>query len=425
MVESSNEIPVRAPLKVAYLTTKFPLLSETFIYQELLALADAGHDVRFSAFFATGQQGHGFATDLDRSIEFLPKILSLRHALDHLASWANPLYWQELFGLVRECRSRPVRLAKSLYAFCKGVSWFQRLRKDPPDHLHAHWATAPTTAAMVAARLLDRPFSFTAHAWDIYKEPILLETKIRRAQAVFTISNYNQVYLERLNANADGRISVIRCGIEVERFPFHPPASRDGRPLRILSVARLVPKKGLHHLIEACRILESSGIAFECKVVGDGPQKARLARAALRAGLKSNIHFVGAMTQEELDEVWEWADVFALPCVVSADGNRDGIPVALMEAMASGLPVVSTRVSGIPELISHRRNGLLVEPGSAIALAQAIREIGNDLRLAQRLAKQARKTIEAEYSADRNALAKAASFAGMTESPREEVLRAS
>ena len=269
------------------------------------------------------------------------------------------------------------------------------------------------------------PFSFTAHAWDIYKEPVLLETKIRRAEAVFTISDYNQVFLERLGAGDDGKISVIRCGIQVERFPFYPPASTDGRPLRILSVARLVRKKGLQYLIDACRVLEASGTAFECKIVGEGPEKAKLVRAAERAGLKEQVQFVGAMTQEELDDVWQWADVFALPCVVSDDGNRDGIPVALMEAMASGLPVVSTRVSGIPELIRHRRSGLLVEPGGSVALAQAIQEIGDDLRLAQRLANQARRTVEAEYSADRNALAKAAAFAGMTDSPSDEVLRAS
>jgi glycosyltransferase involved in cell wall biosynthesis len=161
-------------------------------------------------------------------------------------------------------------LGKSLYAFGKGVALAQALRGRSLQHLHAHWATMPTTAALVISRLLDIPFSFTAHAWDIYKEPAMLPEKMRAAQFVVTISHYNRNYLQSVCPDLPpDRIQVVRCGIDLERFSFSPPVSTS--PPLILSVARSVEKKGLHWLVEACTLLmRDQNVPFRCEIVGRG-----------------------------------------------------------------------------------------------------------------------------------------------------------
>jgi glycosyltransferase involved in cell wall biosynthesis len=259
---------------------------------------------------------------------------------------------------------------------------------------------------MVIGRLLSIPFSFTAHAWDIFKEQAMLPAKLRAADFVATISEYNRHYLNRLCPAAADRIHVVRCGVNLARFSHQHECRRVDPPL-ILSVGRLVEKKGLACLVEACARLHDRGIDFTCTIVGDGPQRNALARSIAARDLQEIVKLVGELPQEELCDLWQMACVFALPCTIARNGNRDGIPVALMEAMASGVPVVSTTISGIPELVEDGVTGLLVSSDDAEALSQAISRLLADPGLATRLARAGRQRVEREYDVVRNTRNKA------------------
>jgi glycosyltransferase involved in cell wall biosynthesis len=394
---------------LAYLTTKFPRLSETFIYEELLTLGDMGVDVRLLVFYRTGERMHSYMRSIRDAVIYAPSILSRAHlaAHWHFVRSCPDSYRAALAQIVSETWRTPVILGKSLYAFCKGVAlaYMLEMSGSPPQRLHAHWATMPTTAAMVISQLQDIPFSFTAHAWDIFKEQALLPAKLRAADFAVTISEYNRRYLSQLCPAAADRIHVVRCGVNLARFCQRESHKAD-LP-HILSVGRLVEKKGLPCLVEACAQLRDWGVDFACTIVGDGPQRSALERLIAVRGLQDVVELAGGLPQEELRDLWQMARVFVLPCTITRNGNRDGIPVALMEAMASGVPVISTAVSGIPELVESGVTGLLVPPDDAEALSQAISRLLADPGLATRLARAGRQRVEWEYNVIRNTRNKA------------------
>ena len=398
------------PPRLAYLTTKFPRLSETFIYEELLALRDMDVDVRLLAFYRTGERVHGYMQSMRDAVIYAPPILSRAHlaAHWHFVRSCPDSYRAALAQIIGEVWRTPIILGKSLYAFCKGVALAHivEINGNPPRHLHAHWATMPTTAAMVIGQLLDVPFSFTAHAWDIFKEQAMLPAKLRTADFAVTISEYNRRYLSRLCPSAADRIHVVRCGVNLARFS-HQRECCKADPPHILSVGRLVEKKGLSYLVEACARLRDRGVDFACTIVGDGPQQHALERLIAARDLQEVVKLAGGLPQEELCDLWQMTCVFVLPCTITRNGNRDGIPVVLMEAMASGVPVVSTTVSGIPELVEDGVTGLLVPPDDAEVLSQAISRLLTDPELAARLARAGRQRVEREYDVVRNTRHKA------------------
>lgn len=406
----TQESSVSVPPRLAYLTTKFPRLSETFIYEELLTLGDMDVDVCLLAFYHTGERAHGYMQAMQDMVIYAPPILSRAHLAAHWHFVRSCLdsYRAALVQIIGGVWRTPVILGKSLYAFCKGVALAHILvtNGNLPQHLHAHWATMPTTAAMVIGQLLDIPFSFTAHAWDIFKEQAMLPAKLRAADFTVTISEYNRRYLSQLCPAAADRIHVVRCGVNLARFS-HRREYRNANPPHILSVGRLVEKKGLSYLVDACAHLRDGGIDFTCTIVGDGPQRDALERLIAARDLQEIVKLAGGLPQEDLCDLWQMACVFVLPCTITRNGNRDGIPVVLMEAMASGVPVVSTTVSGIPELVEDGVTGLLVPPDDAEALSQAISHLLADPDLAARLARAGRQRVEREYDVVRNTRNKA------------------
>jgi glycosyltransferase involved in cell wall biosynthesis len=236
------------------------------------------------------------------------------------------------------------------------------------------------------------PFSFTAHAKDLYTTlPRNLAIRARAARFVLTCTDFNGRFLSELVPDVSNRIQVIHHGSDLRRFNS---SRRQPEPGRILSVGRLVPKKGYPLLIQSLRLVERSGLEFRCEIYGGGPMREELGRMAGAAGLEPRISFHGPRPQDEIATAFARASLFALAPIVVADGDRDGIPNVLVEAMASGVPVVSTRISGIPELIEDGINGLLVAPGDAAALADAITRLLTDPRLASRLAAAGRLTVE-------------------------------
>jgi glycosyltransferase involved in cell wall biosynthesis len=256
-------------------------------------------------------------------------------------------------------------------------------------HLHAHFAEAATTVAMLASRLSGVSFSFTAHAWDIYDRQSVgrafLKEKIRRARFVVTVSDYNRRALRLLcGEEASRKIIRVYNGIDLSRFHPDPSVAREAD--FILAVGRLVEKKGFHHLIHACRLLRDKGLSFRCLIVGEGEERERLTRQIETLRVGTHVRLIGAQAQEQVVKMMREATVLVLPCVISASGDRDALPTVLLEALAVGLPAISTTVAGIPEIIEHGKTGFLVPPGDSISLAATIEEVLDNPRLRERSA---------------------------------------
>jgi len=353
-------------MRVLYLLGQFPAVSETFIAREILALRKLGAHVRIAA------------------------LEKCRDPLVH--DFVRPLAAEALYPTVQTRR-----LGRMLgRAFCAGTAprrllKCRRLSKDAEgrqllaqagalaplvrrlgvDHIHTHFASSNCEMLIYLSGLTDVPFSFTAHAHDIFRRPRLLAEKIAAAKFVATISEYNRRYLAAIvGPDHAGKIHVVRCGLEPDEFPERPEAPPDRR-LEIVSVGRLVPKKGHDVLIEALGAMRD--VEFRCRIVGDGPLGADLAQLAERQGISERVEFAGLLPNEQVRQTLMQADLFVLACRQARDGNVDGIPVALMEAMALGVPVVSTQVTGIPELVRPGA-GFLVSPQSPLELARCIRD---------------------------------------------------
>jgi glycosyltransferase involved in cell wall biosynthesis len=288
--------------------------------------------------------------------------------------------------------------ARRASIFHLGVAchWARTLRKaqaaEPVDLIHVQWIHSAGTVGMYAAWLLDVPYSFTGHAVDLFRDRVALEDKIRRAAFIVCISEFHrQFYLER-GARPE-QLHIVYCGIDPTSFPYRWEPRAAGRK-RVLSVGRLVEKKGFDHLIDACGILKDRGYVLECVIAGDGPLDAELRSQIAARGLEDCVQLTGkAIHQDELPGFLASGDLFAQPCVWSRDNDVDGTPRTLMEAMATGLPSISTRLAGIPDIIEDGRSGLLVEPGDIQGLADAMRRILDDPALAEALSRGGRRQI--------------------------------
>lgn len=280
-----------------------------------------------------------------------------------------------------------------------GTDVLAALRGARVEHLHAHFATwAAATADRLAAEL-GVPFSFTAHAHDIYHRDVdraALAARLERAAFAVTVSEANRAFLDEVLAAHGRRGNVVRLynGVDLSRL-----RATERRPVagRIVSVGRLVPKKGLTHLVEACLLLRAAGRGFECVVVGDGEERGALERQIAAADLRAEVTLAGARSHRDTLDLLGSAEVCALPCVVAPDGDRDGLPTVLLEALALGVPVVSTAVSGVPEIVDDGESGLVVPPADPAALAAALERVLGSPSLRARLAAAGRVRAEREF----------------------------
>ncbi|MBV9790941.1 MAG: glycosyltransferase, partial [Chloroflexi bacterium] len=305
-----------------------------------------------------------------------------------------------LYLLTRPHPSLRARLMTLLH-FAEGGYAAHLLRGNPGDQLHAHFIDRAATVALVASRLLRVPYSVTAHANDIYVSPVLLPEKLGAASSVITCTGYNQAHLVKLGAGSfEDKVSCIYHGLDLHHYQPRE-AERSGKPL-LLSVGQLKEKKGLNYLIDACQRLRQRGYTFECRVVGAGPLRSQLETQIREAGLTDVVRLCGALPHAEVIEQLREASVFVLPCVLGTNGDRDGIPNALLEAMAMQLPVVSTPISGIPEVVADGVNGLLVQPADAEALASALARLLDDAALRCELGLQGRQTVVEQFDVEWN-----------------------
>ncbi|HET9651255.1 MAG TPA: glycosyltransferase [Usitatibacter sp.] len=389
-------------MRVLYVVSLFPCWSETFIVREIAELVRAGVQVRILSLRHPSESlvQSDAAALLGRVVYPARGLAAWRAALGALMRAPCT----ELAHLARLCGGlwrHPASLAKSVVAWARTLSTLGELSAFAPHHIHAHFATYPSTVALLLSRRLGVPFSFTAHAHDIFLEDHLLAWKMRASAFSVAISRFNREFIaRRLGHDATRTMRIVHCGISPAVFSFRP----EGRdPARILAVGRLDEIKGFRHLVDACALLRDRGMAFACEIVGSGPLGRELAAQIARLGLGGHVRLLGARKQEEVREMLMRAGVFALPSVVARRGDRDGIPVALMEAMACGAPVVSTRVSGIPELVRDGITGLLANPGDASQLAGCLQRLLADPAYGARLAQRARAAVERDFDIGREA----------------------
>jgi glycosyltransferase involved in cell wall biosynthesis len=259
-----------------------------------------------------------------------------------------------------------------------------------------------TTVVRLAARFAGLSYTFTAHAKDIFHESTRredLERKLRDAAGVVTVSDYNVSYLRSEYGGAAAGVRRIYNGIDLEAFSYKAPVNR--RP-SILAIGRLVEKKGFGDLLQACARLAAQGRPVDCRIIGAGPLEAELRAHAARLGVDTSVVFPGPRPQSEIMREIAQASVCVVPCVLGSDGNRDGLPTVLLEAMSLGTPCVATPVTGIPEIIHDGITGLLIPEHDPGALAAAIERLLDDEALRCRLARHARELIEREFDIDRN-----------------------
>lgn len=301
--------------------------------------------------------------------------------------------WNALFGKRESFRNR----VAGIWHFLTACHWARGLRKERVSLIHSQWIHSGGTVGMYGAWLLGVPFSFTGHAADLFRERCALEDKIRRADFIICISEFHKDLFKKLGAR-DEQLHIVYCGLDLTHFKPRPRPPRGDRRPRILSSGRLVEKKGFSHLIDACKILRDRGIDFECVIGGDGPLEKPLREQIARLGLEDRVSMTGKpLKQEEIPDFMYSGDVYALACVWAKDGDVDGLPQMLMEAMACGLPSVSTRLVGIPDLVLDGKTGLLVEPGNAEQLADALQRLIEDQELARSLAEAGDRWVHERF----------------------------
>lgn len=411
------------PAEIAYVMKGYPRRSEPFIASEIRHLEEEDARIRVFAIKGLSEPDAApaggrarapvcYLPEADTAVDsgFLRWIASnWRSFLRPHASVATkqPLRYTttllEALGACLRYRSSWLRPKKVfLKDFLRaGAIADEILRVPTIRHLHGHFCHGSTTMAMYASRLTGLPFSFTAHAKDIYQGKLnpgdLLARKIGRASFVATCTEANRLHLAGLTDDPT-RIRTIYHGLDPTIF--EPRTGACGAEPTILAVGRFVEKKGFSHLVDACGILKSRGTRFLCRILGEpGDRLEEITRQVKSLGLQDLVRLEGPVPQAELREVYRSSTAFVLPCQVVADGDRDGIPNVLVEAMALEVPVVSTDVSGIPELIDHDVNGLLVPPSNAPALADALERLLADQELRLRLGRSGRRKVLERFDA--------------------------
>ena len=392
---------------VGYLTKRFPRLSETFILDEILGLEAAGVPLRLFAIADPEEvivqpdvsqvaspvgylhSGHGRWAAVRDYLRFLRSHVTLLRR--------RPLRWCAVVGHIAVAR----RHVSTIKHFLEAGALAVELEGAGAEHVHAAFAHGPASIAHFVHLLTDMPFSFAAHAKDLYlSSPDILARKVAASSFVLVCSSSAAAELTRVvESHPDptvrthaGKIVLAPHGVNTDRFTPDPDTTRRTRlaRLRILLVGRLVPKKGFPVLLGALAGLKAANLDFECRIAGGGALRSELSDLALELGLADSVRFLGALPRPEIVPLYRWADVFVQASVITADGDRDGIPNSVMEAMASGLPIVASAVAGIPEVVSDGTTGLLVAPGDSTALASALRSLADNPALRERLGAEAR-----------------------------------
>lgn len=401
-------------MKLLYLVKQFPCLSQTFIRNEIRYLLSAGQDVYVASALRLDEAGVEPNEELAARTIYLEYDSIYRYAAsgkhdtasirslaeEALAEADGTSSLAERRRLHAEAVSLEDTRENADRLFLEAVRLLSFIREREIERVHCDFAEENVGLAYLLNRATGVPFTFKMRAYDIYAEPqAALRSWASAAQRVLTISQYNRRYLTTRLGIESSKVSVNYDGIALDEI--EPVADYRARPFRIASVSRLVEKKGYPKLLEACSLLTDRGLLFEVDIYGEGPMLGSLLELSRELGLETIVNLAGSRSRRALLVALESASVFVLPCIQARNGDRDGTPNALMEAMAREIPVISTRLSGIPEVIEHGVDGLLVEPGDARQLADAIESIHRDRALADRLRRNGRRKIDSRFRIER------------------------
>lgn len=394
--------------RLGMLLKGYPRISESFISTEILLLESLGIPVEI---FSLRQPRESFTHDhvgkIRARVSYMPEyFLSAPRTLLQ----SNLKLWKRLNSHYTACLSEALKRAVERKKAATVRHFLQaghlaamHLSGSPVRHLHAHFCHTPASVAAFASDLTGLPFSFTAHAKDIYtSEPDQLARKIRKARFVVTCTRYNAGYLSGLSGSPENGgkpptpIHTIYHGIDLDLFSFDP-ARPAGPPWSILSVGRMVPKKGYDDLLRALKHLKETGLDFRFTHIGSGESAPEVRELIRDLDLQDRVKLLGTLPHRDVIAHYRTAHCFALACKVAPNGDRDGIPNVLVEAMATGLPVISTRVSAIPELVEDGFSGLLTQPGNPAEMAEGIRDILLDSGGRSERVQRARTKVEAEF----------------------------
>lgn len=413
---SMTAAPARAvaaqgkPGEVAYILSMFPSLSETFILREIIELERRGIVVTIHSLRrCTDTLVHPGAQRLldEGRVHYASRWRGLRRFFGYLVRQPT-----RMVALLRQFhasyRGSGLSLAKSYASMILAADILPRLQAQHATHVHAPWATYPSTAALFCSRMGGLSFSFAARAHDLFLEDHGLELKLGEARFAQTITEYNRSLIRRrYRHTAADRLHVIHSALDPADFP---PRRQPADPPLLLSIGRMVPMKGFLDLVDACALMRDQGVPFQCRIVGKGPLRQEIQQRIVSHGLQAQVRLLEPMGQPEIRKLLAEATCFVLPCITASDGDQDGIPNVLMEALAARVPAVSCPTSGVPELIQHGKTGLLAEPRNPHSLALQIRRLLGDVQLRTRLAEAGRLKVEDEFNIKKNAARLASLF---------------
>jgi colanic acid/amylovoran biosynthesis glycosyltransferase len=411
-VETTNAAPAathsapRVRTAIAVLMTHFPRIDETFILREVNELERSGQPVIVVPLVRlTPRVVHEEARPWMGRALFTPFLSRAIVASNLRTFFDHPIrYLRTLATLISRVMWRPSTLLRSVAIFPKSVHLARVLTAAGVRHVHAHFATHATTAAWVMASVSDLTYSFSVHGPDVFVHRLLLREKIAGAKFVRCISTFNKAFLTGLYPHAtQGKLEVVRTGVNPEVYEEASRTARKNPTLQLLSVAALTPSRGFPVLIDACARLLKAGFDLECRIVGDGRLRAATEQWIARHGLSDRVRLLGTLPQHEVARLMGEADIFVFPSIIAVDGQMDGIPVSLMEAMAAGKPVVASAISGIPELVKNEINGLLVDAAYPQRIESAVRRLIEDPALRQRLGEAGRQTVQQRFDVRRSA----------------------
>ncbi len=390
-------------MNIAYVLKMYPRFSETFIVNEILELERQGVDVRiYSLRKPDDGRFHAKLARVKANVVYTPEYPDKEPERVQAAEETVRAAYPERYDALRayaESRGH----AYAIKRFQQACIIAAHLLRHPVHAMHAHFASSASRVSNYVHRLIGLPYSITAHAKDIYHQdvkPASLRGKIRDARFVVTVSRYNQAHLQQVMGEETADIRCLYNGIDLERFRPDPTVSR--QPNLILGVGRLVEKKGFDTLIHACALLRQWEIDFRCQIIGKGDLRDDLKALIAGLALDDRVKLVGPRPQDAVLAAYREAAVFALPCIIGKDGNRDGLPTVLLEAMAAGLPVVTTSVTGNPEIVDDGENGRIVPPNDPTILAYALAELLQNPHRRAQMGLAARKKVEDAFDVRQN-----------------------
>lgn len=411
--------------KIAYMMSRFPKVTETFILYEMLELQKLGLQIEvFPLLRQRETTAHPEVQQIADHVHY-HRILSLGVLMAQLYwLWKRPLAYLRTWWDVLRGNAESVKfLSRAVSVMPLAALFAREMQTLGIEHIHAHWATHPTLGAFIINRLTGIPYSFTAHAHDIYVERAMLDDKLEAAAFSVTISEYNRSFLRELyGERVAERVEIVHCGIDTDVFQPRQPREADGL-FRIVCVASLEEKKGHPYLIDACAQFKAHGVDFRCTLIGEGEDRPKIEEQIDRLGLSEQVILTGRQPRQRVRELLAEADVMVLPSIVTNKGKKEGIPVALMEALATELPVIATKISGIPELIVDGETGMLVPERDAISMADALIQLQEHPELGTQLGKQGRQKVLDEFSLTQNAQQLYDLFTGQTHVPGTRTTR--